>query len=283
MSSQRRPTLPFSLSHANIDRHDEAHNLLHHTMMGDGKLAAGPHAAAARATPWATLGHSNCGAMRRSTSESIVPSEPLSGARIQQRRYIRHRSLVRRFTCACRVPCAFLTSTRSLTDQILFRMRTFLATRLCTRGQRSENAQQLWQHGDEILAQLHRDQRREGRSKLREEHHESTQVFGGLDSAIIKTPMIDAIRQEHRSSHGGSRAALLVPRGQPLLIDAAEREMKTLSKVLQDAAQVRAEAQHATQMVARDFERDFKPASSLRHAASLIVLKCTEIRFAETS
>ena len=165
MSSQRRPTLPFSLSHANIDRHDEAHNLLHHTMMGDGKLAAGPHAAAARATPWATLGHSNCGAMRRSTSESIVPSEPLSGARIQQRRYIRHRSLVRRFTCACRVPCAFLTSTRSLTDQILFRMRTFLATRLCTRGQRSENAQQLWQHGDEILAQLHRDQRREGRSK----------------------------------------------------------------------------------------------------------------------
>ena len=122
MSSQRRPTLPFSLSHANIDRHDEAHNLLHHTMMGDGKLAAGPHAAAARATPWATLGHSNCGAMRRSTSESIVPSEPLSGARIQQRRYIRHRSLVRRFTCACRVPVRSLPA-RSLTDQILFRAR----------------------------------------------------------------------------------------------------------------------------------------------------------------
>ena len=116
MSSQRRPTLPFSLSHANIDRHDEAHNLLHHTMMGDGKLAAGPHAAATRATPWATLGHSNCGAMRRSTSESIVPSETLSGARSQQRRDMKASKPCS--TIDMHVPCSLCVPyQRAITDR----------------------------------------------------------------------------------------------------------------------------------------------------------------------
>lgn len=132
------------------------------------------------------------------------------------------------------------------------------------------------------MAQLHSDQRREARRGLKAEHHEGT-AHVGIASSVVQTPVIDVIRQEHRASHGGSRAALLVQRGQQPLshLDLADREMMTLSQVLHDAAQVRAEAQRATQTVAHDFERDFKPASSLRHAASLIVLKCTEIRYTD--
>jgi hypothetical protein len=143
-----------------------------------------------------------------------------------------------------------------------------------------ENTQQALGRGDEILGQLYSDQRREGRKKLKAEHYQST-AYADVASSVVETPVIDVIRQEHRASHGGSRASLLVRRGQQPLShsDVADREMMTLSKVLKDAAQVRAEAQHATRMVAHDFERDFKPASSLRHAASLIVLKCTEIRY----
>ena len=62
----------------------QAHNFLHHSLQGDPLLAAGPHMAAARATPWATLNQGsaaiNSGGMQRSASATLAGSLPRAAA-----------------------------------------------------------------------------------------------------------------------------------------------------------------------------------------------------------
>ena len=212
MSSQRRPTHSSS-SFAFIDRHDEAHNLLHHTLNGDPHLAKGPHAAAKR-VPWTTLPGGGADQRLRRTMSAAAAE---NGA-------------TRMLSSAAARPVPGMHPNRAVIG--------LMEQPGISSHQRRENTTQLAIFGDERLSQLHRDQRHEGRAQLLAEHFQGT-AWGGVDASVVETPMIDSIRQEHRASHGGSRAALVTKRSHPLsYFDPGDREMKVLAQVLHDAAQV---------------------------------------------
>lgn len=88
------------------------------------------------------------------------------------------------------------------------------------------------------------------------------------------------LQQEHRESHLGSHANKLAKYGgAPALsrFRGEDEEMRALAKVLRDSARVRSECANAAQGVASSFERDFKPSSNQRSAASFLVQKGASI------